>query len=190
MIQISNAIVSLDILEKAFFCDIGKCKGVCCVHGISGAPLEDEELEIIEETFPVYKKYLGKESLGSIKKQGLYIIDSDGEYVTPLNKGKECAYTIFENGVAKCAIEKAFEKEEISFRKPISCHLYPVRITKHPTFDAVNFDTWDECRRILHSGDRTGAPVYKFVKDALIRKFGADWYGELEHAANNLEIGI
>jgi len=185
MIRIGSTIVSLDVIEKRFFCDMEKCRGMCCVHGISGAPLEEVELEIIEQVFPVFMKYLNKSSKKSVDAQGIYVIDSDGEYVTPLNNGKECAYAVFENGIARCAIEKAFDKGEINYRKPLSCHLYPVRITKYPDFEAVNFDDWEICSRTLKQDD-AGIPVYRFVKDALIRKYGAEWYRKLEQAAEQL----
>lgn len=179
MIQIGRNIVSFDVLEEKFCCDLGFCKGVCCVHGDSGAPLEKDEAEILENVFPKVKPYLRKESILSIEKQGFYIIDSDGDLVTPLLNGKECAYAYFENGIAKCAIEKAYFDKKIAFRKPVSCHLYPIRITDYKEFSAVNYHKWEICAEAVKKGKKENIPVYIFLKDALIRKYGQEWYNEL-----------
>ena len=181
MIEIGKTLVSDDVVAKQFVCDLNACKGACCVHGDSGAPLEDEETEILEKIYDDIKPYLTKEGQEAIKKQGHWLIDSDGDKVTPLVDGnKECAYTIFENGMALCGIEKAWKDGKSKFRKPISCHLYPVRITKYKQFDAVNYDKWDICKPACACGEKLQVPVYRFVKDALIRKYGKEWYGELE----------
>ena len=187
MLQIKDQIISLDILEKEFVCDIGRCKGWCCVEGDSGAPLEDEETEILFNNYEKIKPYLRQEGKDSIEKEGTWMIDNDGDKVTPLINQNECAYTIFENGIAKCGIEKAFLEQKISFQKPISCHLYPIRVTKYKDFEALNYDTWDICKVAVELGKTTGIPIYKFLKLALIRKYGKDWYEELEITAENLK---
>ena len=131
MIQINNTIVSSDVVSKKFVCDLTACQGECCVAGASGAPLEDEELGVLEDIYEKVEPYLTKEGKKAVKKYGKFVIDSDGDYVTPLVGGdKECAYTIFEDGMAKCGIEKAWADGVVKFRKPISCHLYPIRIDK------------------------------------------------------------
>ncbi|RXQ87771.1 DUF3109 family protein [Ancylomarina salipaludis] len=187
MLQIGNAIVSLDVIEKKFICDFGKCKGACCVEGDSGAPLEEDEKAILDEIYPVIKEYLTEKGIEEIEKQGTSVVDADGDLVTPIINDKECVYTVFENGLALCGIEKAFLDGKISYRKPISCSLYPIRIQKYPEFDAVNYNKWNICAPARELGFKMGTPVYKFLKDPLIRKYGEDWYKELEYAAENLE---
>lgn len=180
MITIKNTIVSEDLLEKKFVCDLSKCKGECCVAGDSGAPLEEEELKILEEVYEKVKPYMPADGIRSISEQGLYVIDDDNDFTTPLVDGKHCAFVIFEEGIAKCAIEKAYNENKISFKKPVSCHLYPVRITKYNNYDAVNYDKWEVCQPARKCGEKAGIPVYLFLKEPLIRKYGEDWYNELK----------
>lgn len=182
MIAIDNTIVSEHLLEKKFVCDLNACKGECCVAGDSGAPLDVEEIAIMESVLDKVKPYLPKDGLKAIEKQGVVVIDEDGDYTTPLVKGKHCAFTYFENKIAKCAIEKAFYEGEISWKKPISCHLYPVRITKHKGYDAVNYHKWEICKPACECGSKLNVPVYKFLKEPLIRKYGDNWYKQLELA--------
>jgi len=187
VLQIGNAIVSLDVIEKKFICDFGKCKGVCCIEGDSGAPLDEDEKTILEEIYPDIKEYLTDKGIEEIEKQGTSVIDADGDLVTPIINDKECVYTIFENGAALCGIEKAFLDGKINYHKPISCSLYPIRIEKYPEFDAVNYNKWTICAPARELGFKMGTPVYKFLKEPLIRKYGEDWYKELEYAAENIE---
>lgn len=187
MLQIGRALVSLDVIEKKFICDISKCCGACCVEGDSGAPLEEEEKLIIHEIYPRISKYLTEDSIKEIEKQGTFVVDADGDLVTPIINGKECVYTIFDKGVAMCAIEKAFHDGVVDFLKPVSCQLYPIRITKYEEFDAVNYNKWSICKAARELGFREGTPVYKFLKEPLIRKYGQDWYQELEYAAEHID---
>ena len=188
LISIGKTLFSTEVLEEQFVCDLQKCKGECCIAGDSGAPLEESELEEIDKYYVVVKPYLQAEAIESIEKLGHYLIDSDNDWVTPLVHGnRECVYTVFENGIAKCSFEKAFFEGKIPFRKPVSCHLYPVRITKFKTYDAVNYDRWDVCAAACKLGKSLKVPVYKFLKDSLIRKYGEDWYAQLEIAAHLLE---
>lgn len=188
LISIGKTLVSTEVLEEQFVCDLQKCKGECCIAGDSGAPLEESELTEIDKYYEVVKPYLQAEAIESIEKIGHYLIDSDNDWVTPLVHGnRECVYTVFENGIAKCSFEKAFFEGKIPFRKPVSCHLYPVRITKFKTYDAVNYDRWDVCAAACKLGKSLKVPVYKFLKDSLIRKYGEDWYAQLEIAAHLLE---
>ncbi len=187
MLQIGNAIVSLDVIEKKFICDFGKCKGICCIEGDSGAPLDEDEKAILEEIYPDIKEYLTDKGIEEIEKQGTSVIDADGDLVTPIINDKECVYTVFENGSALCGIEKAFLDGKITYRKPISCSLYPIRIEKYPEFDAVNYNKWNICGPARELGFKMGTPVYKFLKEPLIRKYGEDWFNELEYAAENME---
>ena len=187
MLQIGKALVSLDVIEKKFICDISKCQGACCIEGDSGAPLEEEEKEIIEEIYPTIKEYFTQKGIKEIEKQGTSVIDMDGDLVTPIINGKECVYTIFENGVAMCGIEKAYHDGKISFRKPLSCQLYPIRITHYEEFDAVNYNKWEICKAARELGFKKGTPVYKFLKEPLIRKYGEQWYSELEYAGDHID---
>lgn len=187
MIAIGETLVSEDLVEKRFVCDLNACKGGCCVKGDYGAPLEDDELPIMDRIYDKVKPYLRKEGVKAIEKQGRYIRYEKSEWVTPLISGKECAYTIFEDGIAKCAIEKAFYAGDIDWKKPVSCHLYPVRINKMKnSIEAVNYDKWSICKPACKLGDSLKVPLYKFLKESLIRKFGTAWYEELEVAAEHL----
>ncbi len=187
MLQIDNTIVSLDLIERNFVCDLKKCKGACCIQGDSGAPLEQEELEIIENIYPSIKSYLTKEGDDAIKSQGAYTIDSDGDYVTTLINNQECAYAYFENGIAKCSIEKAFYDGAIDFKKPLSCHLYPVRVKKYEDFNGINYDKSNLCKSAVRLGNKINQPLFVFLKEALTRKFGVKWYEQLQYAGNNKE---
>lgn len=182
MIQFENTLLSDDIFEKRFVCDLDSCKGICCVEGESGAPLEKEELKILDNIFEDIKPYLRNEGIKAIEKQGKYIVDSDNEMVTPLVNSKECAYAIFEkNGMAACGIEKAYLAGKTNFKKPISCHLYPIRITKLSNGnEALNYSKWKICKAACILGNKLDVKVYQFLEEALIRKFGKKWYNELK----------
>jgi hypothetical protein len=188
MLEIGKTLVSLEVINSNFQCNPNVCKGACCIYGDSGAPLEPGEARILEQILPVLIPYLSEKSFRTLEKIGTSVIDIEKDLVTPLNEGKECVYTIFENGIARCAIEKAFFDGTITFRKPISCFLYPIRIKKFSQFEAVNYDRWDICQSAMKLGDRKQIPVYRFAKDALIARYGREWYQELESAAENLDI--
>jgi len=184
MIVIENTIVSDDVVDKQFICNLDACKGECCVAGVSGAPLEKEETEILDKIYDKVKPYLTERGIRAIEKYGKHEIDGDGDMVTPLVNGKdECAYTIFENGIASCGIEKAHREGKIDFQKPISCHLYPIRIKKYKDYEAVNYDRWSICSPACALGKKEGVHVFEFVKKAVIRKYGENWYKQLEGAA-------
>jgi len=181
MILHDNTIVSEDIFEEHFICDLGKCKGECCVQGDSGAPLEAEELGILDDIYPDVKPYLTREGQNAIDKQGRYIQDVDGEWVTPLIEGRECAFTVFdEKGIAKCGIEMAHLDGKVDWPKPMSCHLYPIRVVKLLVHDAVNYHRWPICSAACVLGEKEQVTVHQFLKTPLIRKYGAKWYKELE----------
>lgn len=180
MILIDDAVLSDDIKEQFFVCDLKACKGACCVEGDLGAPLEDSELKELEDSFESVKPYLSKEGLAAIEKEGLYVKDFEGDYSTTTIDGKECAFAIYdEKKVLKCGIEQAYLDGKTTFKKPISCHLYPIRITKYDHYEALNYDRWDICSAACTLGAKLGVPVYKFLKDALIRKYGEAWYQQL-----------
>ncbi|TWP23883.1 DUF3109 family protein [Apibacter muscae] len=183
MIQIDDTLISLDLIQKEFVCNLNKCKGICCVEGDSGAPLDEDELSILDDVYDDVKPYLREEGRASIEKQGKYVVDLDGDYVTPLIDDNECAYVIYDDkGIAKCAIEKAYEDGKINYKKPISCHLYPVRLQKLKSYLAVNYDQWYICSDACTFGKELKVKVFQFLKEPLIRKFGKDWYLQLEDA--------
>ena len=187
MIQIGKTLVSEEIIEKEFVCNIATCKGECCIAGDSGAPLEEEELAIMNDIYPHVKPFMRKEGIAAIEKLGTYIINKDKEYETPLIDNAACAYVIYnEKNVALCAIEEAYNQGKITWKKPISCHLYPIRVRDYSDFSGVNYDRWDICDTACSLGKELQVPIYRFVKEALIRKFGMDWYEELDDVAKTL----
>ncbi len=179
--QINDKLISEQLFEKKFVCDLQSCKGACCVEGDSGAPLEDKELIILKEIYPVIEKYLTPAAKKIIKKHGLSIIDGDGDTVTPLINNRECVYAYHdEEGVLKCAIEKAFLIGEINFRKPISCYLFPIRIKEYKDFTAINYEEEKICKPALILGKKLGVPVFRFLKDPLTQCLGKEFYNDLE----------
>ena len=183
MIEVGEALVSDDVVEEAFVCDLTKCKGDCCVEGDLGAPLLEEELDEIEKVIDLVKLYLTDEAIAVLEKKGGYILDEDGDYSTTTINGKECVFAFYdEKKILKCSIERAYKEGKTDFKKPISCHLYPIRVTKLPEFDALNYERWQICSPACDLGKELKVPVYKFLKEALIRKYGEGWYLELEQA--------
>ncbi|HOP00553.1 MAG TPA: DUF3109 family protein [Bacteroidales bacterium] len=186
MIRIDNIIFSLDVIEKKFICDLDACHGSCCRYGDSGAPLTEEEVMILDEIWPFVKTFMRSEGIRAVEEQGTSITDFENDRVTPLISNEECAYTYFEGPVYKCAIEKAREEGKISFRKPLSCHLFPVRIKKYSDFTAVNYQQLAICSGAVKRGNKEGMHVYEFLKEPLIRALGEKIYRELCIAANQL----
>ncbi|GAB6012171.1 DUF3109 family protein [Viscerimonas tarda] len=180
MIQIDDTIIALDVIEENFLCDLSACKGECCVEGDSGAPLEADEVKILEEILPVIWDDLSPAAQKIIKQQGVAYKDTDGEMVTSIVNKKDCVFTYYdENGICKCAIEKACKEKRIDFYKPVSCHLYPIRIQRYRDFTAVNYHRWRVCKAAVALGNKNGLKVYQFLKEPLIRRFGQIWYDEL-----------
>ncbi len=184
MIQIQNTLISDDIFEEQFICDLCKCKGQCCVEGESGAPITREEFEQINEILPQIRKDLSTKALEVIDRQGIAYTDTDGELVTSIIDGRECVFASFDaDGVCKCTIDSAFREGRISVQKPISCHLYPIRLHEYADFTAVNYHRWSVCRPAQKLGRKEGLPLYRFLREPLIRKFGETWYREMCEAA-------
>lgn len=182
MIEVGSVLVHEDIIGNEFVCNLNKCKGICCVEGDAGAPLLERELDILENIYPKVKPYMTAEGIKAVEEQGTHVTDIDGDLATPCVDGnKECAYVMWENGITKCAIEKAFEQGDIDYQKPISCHLYPIRTTHYPEFDILNYDRWHICSDACTLGKELGVPIYKFLKNPLIREYGEEWYRELEN---------
>ena len=188
MLEIDDKLISLDILEKKFSCDLSKCKGNCCVFGDSGAPISEEEVELVKENYEQIKPYMSKRGIEEVEKQGFSMIDIEHDRVTPLIDNLACAYISYDGDIALCAIERAFLDKKINFRKPISCHLYPIRLTKYSKFTAVNYDKWDICKAALKKGKQENIPLYISLKESITRKFGKDFYEQLKYAGENLDI--
>lgn len=183
MFQIGDTIVSDEVLEKEFVCNLSACHGQCCIDGDAGAPLDKEETQILDDIYDKVKPYLRPEGIESIERQGKWVIGEDQGYETPLIDGKECAYVIFDGKTALCAIEQAYNNKEINWKKPISCHLYPIRIKEYAQFSAINYHKWYICDDACSLGKELGVTVYQFLKEPLIRKFGEEWYQELDKVA-------
>lgn len=180
MIQIDNTLISDDIKEQFFVCDLDKCKGACCVEGDLGAPLEKEELAELEEVMEVVKPYLSREAIETLEKNGPYLLDEEGDFSTTTIDHRECAFAFYdEGGILKCGIEQAWKDGKTTFRKPVSCHLYPIRVERLHEYLALNYDRWHICSPACSLGEALSVPVYVFLKDALIRRFGAVWYEKL-----------
>ena len=186
MLRIEDTIFSLDILEKKFRCDLAACCGNCCRYGDSGAPLGKEEVKILDDIWPQVRPYLRPEGISTIEKKGKSVKDFENDWVTPLIGNEECAYTILEGNVYMCGIEKAWYESKITFRKPLSCHLFPVQIREYSGFRAVNYQEIAICSPARHSGKAGGVYVYEFLKEPLIRALGKDLYGKLCIAAAKL----
>ena len=188
MIQIDDVVVSLDVLQEMFLCDLSACKGACCVEGDSGAPVAMDEVALLEEVSAVVWDDLSEAAREVIKKQGVVYVDGDGDVVTSLVGNRDCVFTCYdEKGVCYCAIEKAYRAGKVSFYKPISCHLYPIRVSNYGEFKAVNYQRWGICKDAVKLGKEQGVAVYQFLKEPLIRKFGQAWYDELELTVGELK---
>ncbi|KQM45920.1 DUF3109 family protein [Chryseobacterium sp. Leaf201] len=185
MIQIDDKLISEEIFSEEFVCNLTKCKGACCVEGDVGAPLDKDELVILDNIFDKIKPYLTQDGIKALEEQGTWTTDpTDGMYVTPMVEDAECAYVTFdEKGITKCGIEKAYEDGAIDWQKPISCHLYPIRVTEYSSFTALNYHEWSVCNDACTLGRELQVPVYKFLKTPLIRKYGVDFYDVMCEAA-------
>ena len=187
MIQIGETIVSQVAFEHAFCCDLSKCKGACCVEGDAGAPLLPSEVPILESIQDAIRPFLRPEGLAALEAQGVAVKDHDGEWVTPLVDGRECAYVTFDQGVAKCGIEQAAAAGAVDWPKPISCHLYPIRVTKYQDFDALNVHHWKVCEPACSLGQELKLPVFIFLQGALVRAYGPAWMEEAEEVYQFLQ---
>lgn len=186
MIQIEDKILSLDIFEKQFVCDLYKCKGSCCVEGESGAPITEKERKKLTDIFQKIKPYMKEEGIEEVERNGVAVVDKENDLTTPLINNRECAFSIEEDGIVKCSIEKAYNEKKINFKKPISCHLFPVRVQKYPQFEALNYEKIKICKSAIKCGTKHKIPLYVFLKEAFIRKFGRKWYDKLSDIARSL----
>ena len=186
MIRINDKIFSLDILEKKFKCDLSQCLGNCCRYGDSGAPLEPDEVAVLEEIWPEVKPYLRPEGIDVIEKLGTSIVDFENDKVTPLIGNEECAYTVLDGNIFMCGIEKAWSEGKITFQKPVSCHLFPARVKHFKDFDAINYQELSICHSAVVCGRSEEIYVYDFLKEPLIRAFGIETYDTLCLVAEEL----
>lgn len=193
MFVIQDILVSEALLEEQFVCHLDKCKGACCWEGDYGAPLEPDEIDTLHHLLPEIKGFLTAESIALIEQGGpTEFFAEPGFRGTRLHENGACAFLTFDaDGVAKCGIEQAYEADAINWKKPVSCHLYPVRIKKieHMSFEALNYDKWDICSAACTLGSKLKVPLYVFVKDALVRKYGEDFWNELDVVARDLHSG-
>jgi hypothetical protein len=181
MIEIEDKMISDDLFLRQFVCDLQKCKGACCVEGDSGAPLTNQEAILIEDNLSDIEPHMREDGLSAVSENGVFYIDQDGDQVTTLVKGKECAFVFFDkNNIAKCAIESAYRKGEINFNKPVSCHLYPIRVKNYEKYQAINVDKWHVCKPACNCGVQLNIPVFKFLKQAIVRMWGEDFYKDLD----------
>ena len=188
LIEIEGRIVVTDILTERFCCDLAACRGMCCVEGNAGAPLDEEELPVLAAEYAGFSPYMTEAGRREVERQGFSVIDAEGDHTTPLIGDADCAYAIREGGVTLCAIEKAWREGKSAFRKPVSCHLYPIRVTRfRDGSEGLNYHRWDVCSSARRCGERTGVRVYESLREPIIRKFGAEFSEELEAAARYLE---
>jgi hypothetical protein len=180
VILIANIIVSRELFDNHFTCHLEKCSGNCCVYGDAGAPLEEQETDLLERNLETIKSFMRPEGIRAVREQGCWVVDRDGESVTPLVGNEECAFAFFEDGIARCSIEKTYEAGRIAFQKPVSCHLYPIRVTPLNDTVALNYHRWSICEPARILGKLKGVPVFRFLKDPLIRIYGAQFFDELE----------
>lgn len=184
MIIIENTLVSEDLFEEHFVCDLAACKGACCVEGDSGAPVETDEIELVHGAFEASKPWMTKEGIAAVEKYGGVVQDADGDWVTTLVSEKgACAFVHYSSdGTALCAIEMANKAGQTNFRKPISCHLYPIRLTHLADYVGLNYHKWPICAPACTCGSKLQVPAYAFLKDAIIRKFGESYFMQLHEA--------
>lgn len=187
MIIHENTLLSEDLFDKHFICDLNACKGVCCVEGDYGAPLNDVELNILNDLLPKVEPFLTAEGIAVIKEKGVSELDKDGDLVTTCLPSGECVFAISNNGILACGIENAWKAGAIDFQKPISCHLYPIRINKVGDYDALNYHKWEICKPACSLGEKHKTPLYQFLKAPLIRAYGEGWYNELDGIAEALK---
>jgi hypothetical protein len=184
LFEIDDKIISTEIFTKKFVCDLNACKGACCVNGDPGAPITFEEIDLLEEDLDQIKPYMREEGIAAVEETGVFYMDIENEPVTTLVNGHECAFVFFdEKGITKCAIEETYNQGKTTFKKPVSCHLYPIRVMNFHEKKALTYNEWDICAPACACGDKLGVPAYKFLKEPIIRAFGEEFYTELDIAA-------
>lgn len=191
ILEIGDKLVSKDIFDEEFVCNLGACKGACCVQGDDGAPLTLDEVNLLEENIDDIKPYMTPEGLKQVEAKGIFYMDRENEPVTALVNGAECAFVYRDEvGITKCSVETSFKEGKIPFNKPISCHLYPIRSRKFEKFEALNYDRWPICKDACTLGKELQVPVYRFLKEPLIRKYGVQFYKDLELAHDEIKKSL
>lgn len=183
MFAVDHVLVSDELLDAPFCCNLAACLGGCCVQGEAGAPLEPEERAELEEILPVIRKDLRPEALEVIDRDGVWEEVSNGRYATTCVGGDECVFVVYEGEIAKCAIQRAHEDGKVDFPKPVSCHLFPVRIENHGEIDALNYERVGLCNPALKMGKRQGVQLADFLRAALVRKYGESWFSSFREAS-------
>lgn len=186
LVEIGNTLVSLELFTEKFCCDLSACHGACCVEGDAGAPVEESEIGGLEEVAEKIWDDLSEDARTVIRKHGVVTVDRDGEFVTSIVDGRDCVFTCHENGCCYCTIERACRNNGLNVQKPLSCHLYPIRVSKVGDSLALNYHRWSVCRPAVEQGRRLNIPLYKFLREPLIRAFGQEWWDELELVAGEL----
>lgn len=188
ILEVSNILVSSDIITEQFCCDLDKCHGICCVEGDAGAPVTLYEIAGIEDSLDTVWGDMSASAQAVVDKQGVAYTDHEGDLVTSIVGGKDCVFTCYENGCCLCALERAYRQGKTSFIKPISCALYPIREKRiNSDIVALNYNRWDVCRDAVKKGQELGLPVYRFLEGPLVRRFGKEWYDELCAVAEELK---
>ncbi len=188
LIEVKDKIVSTQIFDKKFVCDLNACKGACCIEGNSGAPLTLDEIDLLEENIEKIMPFMRPEGIEQVEENGVFYMDEDNEAVTTLVNGGECSFVYFdENNITKCGIEQAYNSGKIDFNKPISCHLYPIREKQFNDFRALTYDVWPICAPACACGDKLDVPVYRFLKGSIIRAYGEDFFEALEEVDKGLK---
>jgi len=185
MFIIGNTIVSEAIIEQNFVCNIEKCKGACCIEGDQGAPIDAEDIEKINEHMLAIKPYMSEKGKKLLADKGFYEIDPDGDKVTTCLPTGECVFVVYENGNLACAIQRANAEKNFDYPKPISCHLYPIRVSNFKQYDALGYHEWQLCSPACTLGNQLKVQVYKFLEEPLVRKYGRDWWAELDAIAKD-----
>lgn len=181
LVEVKDKIVSTQIFDKKFVCDLNACKGACCIEGNSGAPLTMEEIDLLEENIDKIIPFMRPEGIAEVEKTGVFYVDEDNDTVTTLVNGAACAFVYFdENNITKCGIEQAYNSGKIDFNKPISCHLYPIREKQFQGLTTLTYDVWHICAPACACGEQLDVPVYRFLKNPLIRAYGEEFFKELE----------
>ncbi len=188
LIEVKDKIVSTQLFDKKFVCDLNACKGACCIEGNSGAPLTLDEIDLLEENIEKIMPFMRPEGIEQVEENGVFYMDEDNEAVTTLVNGGECSFVYFdENNITKCGIEQAYNSGKIDFNKPISCHLYPIREKQFNDFRALTYDVWPICAPACACGDKLDVPVYRFLKGSIIRAYGEDFFEALEEVDKGLK---
>ena len=188
LVELNDTIISAEIFKRKFVCDLTACKGACCIEGDAGAPLTFEEVSIMEDDLEKIKPFMRPEGIAAVEETGVFYMDWDNEPVSTLVNEKECAFVTFDDkGTALCAIEQAHKAGKTEFKKPISCHLYPIRVKKYNEFTALNYNEWNICKSACACGDKLDVKVYIFLKEPIVRAFGEDFFTELETVDKEIE---